>query len=194
MVLDALHKFIIHSYGDIGSGDFALRHFCINKLLCIRMFDRDGEHKGTATTVLCHLAGGVGETFHEGDDAGGGLCAVLHVASHGTDIGHVVSHTAAAFHQLHLLLVHLHDAAVGVGVAAVADDEAVGEGDHLILVADASHGAALRDHVFEVVEQVEDLLFAHRVGVPPFHAGEFPSHAPMHVFRRVLHQFAVGVL
>ena len=194
MVLDASHELVIDAHGDVGAGDFALGHFCIYKLLGIRVFDGDGEHEGTAPSVLGHLAGGVGETFHKGNDAGGGLGAVLHVAACRTDVGHVVADAAAALHQLHLLLVHLHDAAVGVGVAAVANHEAVGKGNHLVFVADAGHGAALRNHVLEMVEQTVDELFAHRVSVATLDAGELAGHATVHVRRGALHQLAVGVL
>ena len=41
-------------------------------------------------------------------------------------MGEVVAYSTAALHQLHLFLVYLHDAAVGVGLMLVADDEAVG--------------------------------------------------------------------
>ena len=194
LVLDAVHEFVIDAHGDVGAGDLALGHFCIDELLRIGVFDGDGEHEGAAPAVLGHLAGGVGEALHEGDDAGGGLGAVLHVAAGGTDVGHVVTDAAAALHQLHLLLIHLHDAAVGVSVAAVSDHEAVGEGDHLVLVADAGHGAALRDDVLEMVEKVEDQLLAHRVGVAALDAGELASHTAVHVLRGVLHQLPVSVL
>ena len=62
----------------------------------------------------------------------------------------VVSHTAAAFHELYLLLVDEHDAAVAVGFAVYAHDEAVGERAYLTVVADSGHGAALRHHISEI--------------------------------------------
>ena len=37
-------------------------------------------------------------------------------------------HTAPAFHQLNLFLIHFHDPAVGIGIALVADHKTIGEG------------------------------------------------------------------
>ena len=154
----ALHELVGNLNGDIGTGDLALFEFGIDELLGIGVLDIDREHEGSAATALCHLAGGVAVAFHEGDDAGGGEGAILDRAAGGTDMGEVVADAAAAFHELHLLLVDLHNAAVGVAGAAVADDEAVGEGDDLEVVADAGHGAALRDDVLEILQEPIDGL------------------------------------
>ena len=99
------------------------------------------------------------------------------------EIAEVVTHAAASFHQLHLLLVEPHDGPVGVGVAVDTDDEAVGERGHLIIVADARHRTARGDDEAEVVEQRKDFLFRNRVGVFALNAGHLASQAVVHVGR-----------
>jgi len=74
-------------------------------------------------------------------------------------------HAPAAFHQLHLLLVHAEDAAVGVCRILVADDEAVRQRCHLEIVADTRHRATLGNHIPEMIQQAEDLLARHRIGI-----------------------------
>ena len=93
----------------------------------------------------------------------------------------VVADAAATFHQLHLFLVDADDGTIAVGVAIHADDKAVGKRGNLEVVSDAGHRAALRHNVAEVVEQAEDLVSAHRVGVALFDAGYLAGDAAVHV-------------
>ena len=69
-----------------------------------------------------------------------------------------MAHAAATFHQLHLLLVNAHDGAIRVGIAVEAYHKAVAQRCHLVVVADACHGAASRNDVTEVVDQAEHLV------------------------------------
>ena len=89
------------------------------------MLDAYGEHQGAATSVLCNLTCGIGVAFHKGHETGGGEGRVLYRGSFGADMREVVAHAAAAFHELHLLLVDLYNAAVGVGLAFQSYHEAV---------------------------------------------------------------------
>ena len=93
----------------------------------------------------------------------------------------VVAHAAAALHQLHLLLIDAHDAAIRVGVAVKADDEAVRQRAYLVVVADAAHGAALGDNIAEVLEQAENLVLTHGVGIFLLDAGKLAGQTMVHV-------------
>ena len=188
------HELVIDPYGDVGSGHLALLELGVDEVLCVGMLYGDGQHQGSAASVLGHLTGGVGIALHEGHHAGGGEGAVEHRAAGGADMGEVVAYSAAAFHQLHLLLVYLHDAAVGVGLMLVADDEAVGQGGYLVVVADARHRASLGDDVLEIPEQLVNLGCRHRVGVLLLDPGKLVRQAPVHLVRRGLVQVAEGVL
>ena len=176
----ALHELVGNLHADVGAGNLALLQLGVDELLGVGMLDADAEHQGSAAATLGHLAGGVAVAHHEGHDAGGGEGGVLHGAAAGAYVAQVVAHAAATLHQLHLLLVNLHDAAVGVAVALVADDEAVAQAHHLEVVADAAHGAALRDDVLEVLEQLVDLLLAHGVLVLLLDAGILCGQAAVH--------------
>ena len=92
----------------------------------------------------------------------------------------VVAHTATTLHNLYLLLIYLHYAAIRVAVAAVADDETVGKRHHLEVVAYARHRTALRDDVAEVLEQAVDLFLAHRVWVLALNTCKLRCDAAMH--------------
>ena len=193
-VLGSLHEIIIYLHGDIGSGDFSFRHLGIDELFGVGVFDGDGQHQGTATTILGHFAGGVGEALHERHHTRRGERTVLHVTAGGANVRKVVAHTATAFHQLHLFLVHLHDTTVRVGVIFITNHKTVGQGHNLVAVAYTGHGAALRNDVFELVEQGENQLLAHRVHIALLDAGKLGCHTMVHVFRRSLHDVAVSVL
>ena len=95
-------------------------------------------------------------------------------------MGEVVPHATAPLHELHLLLVDFHDAAIGVAVAAIANDKAVGERHHLEVVADARHGTSLGDDILEVFQQPVYRLLRHRVGVVLFDTGKLGSQTVMH--------------
>ena len=91
------------------------------------MANADGEHEGTAATVLRHFACAVAVTLHERHDACGGECRVLNRRSLGTHTAEVVTHAATALHELYLLLIEFEDSTVRIGVAIDAHHEAVGE-------------------------------------------------------------------
>ncbi len=174
------HELVGDLHRHVGARDLALLQFGIDKVLGVRVLDADGEHQGSTAPTLRHLARGVAIAHHERHDAGGGQGAVLHRTAARTDVAQVVAHTTAALHQLHLLLVNLHNAAIGVAIALVANHKAVAQRDHLEVVADAAHGAALRHDVAEVLEQVVDLLLAERVGILLLDAGIFGGQAAVH--------------
>ena len=147
------------------------------------MLDADTQHQRAAAAALRHLARGVAVALHERHDAGRRQGAVLHGAATGAYVAQVVPHAAATLHQLHLLLVNLHDAAVGVAVARIADDEAVRQRDHLEIVADTTHRTALRHNVAEVLQQLVDLLLAEGVGILLLDAGILRRQATVHHVR-----------
>ena len=157
------------------------------------MLDGDGEHEGTASAVLRHLAGGVRIALHEGHEAGGGERGVLHGRAFGADVREVVADAAAPLHELHLLLVDTDHGAVRVGVALDANHEAVRERGDLMVVADARHGASLRHDVAEVVEEFEELVFGQRVGILALHAGDLACQAAVHVGGRLLIDVPVSI-
>ena len=167
--------------------------FGIDETLCVGMFDRKGEHQSSPATVLGHFARRVRVTLHEGDDTGRGERRVEHRTTCGADVRKVVPHAAAPLHQLHLLLVHAEDAAVGVCRILVADDEAVRKRSRLEVVADTGHGTALRDDVAEVVEQFEHLLLCERIGIVVFYPRHLTGDTPVHVCRRLFEDIAVTV-
>ena len=148
------------------------------------MLDRQREHQRSAAAVLRHLARRVGIALHERNDTRGGEGRVQHGAARGTDVREVVPHAAAALHQLHLLLVHAENAAVRVGRVLMADHEAVRERGHLKVVADTRHRAALRNHVPEMVEQLEHLLLAHRIGILALDALDLGGDTLVHLLGR----------
>ena len=174
------HKLIRNLHAHIGTRNLALLQLGVDKLLGIGVLDADAQHQRTATAALCHLAGGVAVALHKGDDTCGGKGAVLHRAAGGTYMGQVVSHTAAAFHQLHLLLVHLHDPAIRVAGTAVAYHKAVRQRHHLEIVADARHGAALWNDIAEIFQQLIDGLLRHGIGVVALDAGKLRRQTVVH--------------
>ena len=190
----AAHELVVDFNAHVGPRDFSLLHLGIDEVLGLGVTDADGEHQCAAAAVLGHFAGRVAVAFHEGHDAGGGQGRVFHGRTFRTDAREVVSHTAAALHELHLLLVELEDGTVGVAVAVDADHEAVGERSNLEVVADARHGRTGRHDVAEVVEHFKDALFADRVGILAFDARQFVRQAPVHVGGRTLVDMSEGVL
>ncbi len=176
----AAHKFVGNLDRNVGTGNLSLLQLGIDKLLRIRVLDRDREHQGSASAALRHLAGGVGIALHKGHYAGRGQGAVLDGAAAGAYVAQVVAHAAAALHQLHLLLVYLHNATIGVAVAAVADHEAVRQRNHLKIIAYARHRAALRNDVAEIFQQSVDVLLAYRVGIFALDARKLRRQAMVH--------------
>ena len=73
-------------------------------------------------------------------------------------MGKVVTHTSAALHQLHLLLVNLKNGSIRISFSVHANHKAVGQRGYLVIVADARHGASLRHDVLKVIQQTEQLV------------------------------------
>ena len=188
------HEFIVDLDRDIGTGHLARIDLGVDEALGIRMLDRQRKHQRTAATVLGHLTRGVRVTLHEGDDTRRSECRVEHRAARRADVREVMPHTATSLHELHLLLVHAENAAIGVGRMLVSDDEAVRERSHLEVVADTGHRAALRDHVTEMVEQSERLLLRHRIGIVALDALDLGGDTLVHLPRGALVDVAEGVL
>ena len=150
------------------------------------MLDGDGQHQCPPPSVLCHLAGGVGIAFHERHQPGRGQGRVLDRRAFGADVRQVMSHSATAFHQLHLFLVNADNGTIRVGGTVKPYHEAVGERGHLMVVADTGHRTSLRNDVGEVIQQVKDFLCAETVGIFCLDSCDFIGDAPMHIYRRFL--------
>ena len=189
-----LHEFIGQLHRNVGSRHLAFLHLGIDELFRIRMLDTDAQHQRAAAAVLRHLARGIGVTFHERHDTGACQRAVLDRAACRTYMREVMPHAAAALHQLHLLLVDLHDAAVGIGIAPVAHYETVGQGRNLELVPNPGHRAPLRDDIAEMLHQGESFLFRYRIRVTAFDAMQFPGNPVVHIVRRLFIDTALAVL
>lgn len=106
----------------------------------------------------------------------------------------VVANAAATFHELHLLLVNAHYAAVGIGMAVETDYETVAQRHRLHVVADAGHGTPLRHYVSEIFEQVKDFVMAHGVGVLVLYAGQLGGDTVVHIVGSQLIENALRVL
>ena len=178
------HELVVDLDRDVGARHLRRVHLGVDEALGVGVLDRDGQHQRTAAAVLRHLARRVGVTLHEGDDTRRRERRVEHGTARGAQVREIVSHAAAPFHDLHLLLVHADDAAVGVGGLLVADDEAVRQRSDLQIVADTGHRAALRDDVAEVVEQREDLVARQRVGIVLLDAFDLGGDTVVHIFGR----------
>ncbi len=76
----------------------------------------------------------------------------------------------------------------------MADDEAVGERRNLEIVADTGHGTALRNDVTEVVEQGEDLVGRHGIGILLLDTLDFAGNALVHLPGRLLVDVAERIL
>ena len=190
----AAHKFVVDAHTHVGTRHAAFRHLGVDKRLSVGVLDAHAEHQCAAPSVLRHLARGVAESFHKRHEARGRERGVFHGRPFRADTRKVVTHAAAPFHELHLLLVFLHNRAVGVGVAVYADHEAVGERGDLEIVADARHGAACGNDVAEVVDEVEDFFLGHGVRILALDACQFRGDAMVHICGRLLENIAEGVL
>ena len=178
------HEIVVDLDRDVGTRHLARVDLGVDEPLGVGVPDRQRQHQRAAPPVLRHLARRVRVTLHEGHDTRRRESRVQHRAARGPDVRKVVTHAAAAFHQLNLLLVHAEDAAVGIGGILMADDEAVRQRRHLEIIADAGHRAALRNDVTEMVEQRENLLLRKRVRVFLLDAFDFGSDALVHLARR----------
>ena len=112
VLLDSLHKLIVDLDRNIRTGYFSGFDFSIDKVLCIWMFDRKGQHQSSPTAILSHLSCRIRITFHKGNNTGRGEGTVQYGAAGRTDMRQIVSHTTTTFHQLHLLLVDPDDTSV----------------------------------------------------------------------------------
>ncbi len=189
----SLHKLIVDAHTHVGAGHLALGEFGVDKRLRVGVLDAHGEHQGATATVLRHLARAVAVALHEGHQACRGEGGVFHRRALGADVRQVMAHATTAFHELHLLLVDLYDATVGVGLTVDANHKAVAQRTHLEVVADACHGAALRHDVAEMTHQVEQFLLAQGVGILLLDAGNLASNAVMHIVGRTLIDVSIRV-
>ena len=180
------HELVVDLDRDVGARHLARIDLGVDEPLGVGVLDRQRQHQRAAPAVLRHLARGVRIALHEGHDTRRGQRRVEHRAARGTDVREVVPHAAAPLHQLHLLLVHAEDAAVGVGGMLVADHEAVRQRRHLEIIADAGHRSALRNDVTEMVEQLERLPLRKGIGVFAFDPGDLAGDAFVHLARRLL--------
>ena len=174
----------LHRY--VGSRHTTLDHLGIDERLGVGVLNRYRKHQGTATAVLCHLAGRVGVTLHKGHQTRRGEGRVLDGRTFGADVRQVVTHATATFHQLHLLFVDFDNAAVRVGGAIEPDNKTVGERPHLIVVADTTHGASLRHDVAERFHQIEQLLRRKRVRILLLDTSNFIGDTPVHIVGSLL--------
>ena len=92
-----------------------------------------------------------------------------------------MTHATSPFHQLHLLLVGLHDTTVGVGLSFVADDETVRQRGYLEVVADTSHGTSLGNNIPKVLQDLKNLVFCKRIRILPFNARHLPGDTTVHI-------------
>ena len=120
-----LHESVVDLHAYIGSRHLALGHLGVDEALGVGVLHAHREHQRSAASVLRHLTCGVAVALHKRNQACTGQSRVVDRASLGPQLVEVVPHTTASLHELHLLLIDLHDGAVGIGVALQADDKAV---------------------------------------------------------------------
>ena len=190
----SLHECVVNLDAHIGSRHLSFRHLGVDERLAVRMLDAYGEHKGSAASVLRHLASGVAVALHERHKAGGGQSRIIYRRALRANLRKIMTHAAATLHQLHLLFVQAHDGSVRVGVALNAYHEAVAQRCHLVVVADTGHRAAGGYDISEMVEQTEHFLLIHGVGVFALYASNLLSDAVMHVCGRHLKDVAEAIL
>ena len=158
------------------------------------MLDAHREHERTATSVLCHLASRVAVALHERHKTSGCEGGVVDRRTLRTQMREVMTHTTTTLHQLHLLLVHAQNGAVGVGIAIKTYHKAVAQRSHLMVVAYARHRTSRRNDIAEVVEQFKHLLSRHRVFVLLLDACHLVGYAPVHLVGRLLENISKTVL
>ena len=149
------------------------------------MLDAHGKHQSPPSPILCHLAGGIAVALHERDESRAGERGVVDGRAFRPEVREVVPHPTPAFHELHLLLIDEHHAAIGVGIAIESHDETVGQRRHLEVVSDARHRAARWYQIPEMVEQLESLLGRNRIGIFVLYACYLVGDTPMHVLGRL---------
>jgi hypothetical protein len=130
----------------------------------------------------------------KGNHTGGGQGAVQDRTARRPDVAEVVTHSPPAFHQLHLFLVDLHDAPVGISIALVPDHKAIGEAGYLKVVPDPGHGGSLGHNVFESLHQIEQFIFAQGIGIFLFDAPDLGGQPPVHVIGGEFIEGALGIL
>ena len=157
------------------------------------MLDTHREHQRSTASVLRHLTCRVGESLHKWHQSGRGEGRVVDGRTLGAQLAQVVTHAAAALHELHLLLVDAHDGAIRVGIAVEAYHKAVAQRGHLMVVADTRHGASGRHYVSEMVNHIEHLLGAHRIVIVVLYSRDFIGYSPVHICGRLLIDVACAV-
>ena len=190
---DSFHEIVINSNTHVGTGNLAFLHLGIDERLRIWVLDAHSEHEGSTTSVLSHFASGVAVALHERHKASGSEGRVLYWRSLGADVRKVVSHATATFHELDLLFINLDDAAVGIGFSVNANDKAVRQRANLVVVANACHRTALWHDVSEMLDEVKDLFFRHRVGVLFLNACNLFCNAVVHVVGCLLKDVPEGI-
>ena len=193
-VFYGVHKSVIDFHRNIGSGNFSLLQFCIDKIFCIRMFNRYTQHKCTATAVLCHFARGVGISFHKRNQAGGRKRRILNGGSLGANMRQIVPHAATTLHQLYLFFIDTDDCPVRIGAATHTDHKTVRQRCYLKIVSDSRHRASLWNNVLKPVKQIEQLFFTQWVSIFFFDSSHLVCQSPMHILRRFLVDVAFTVL
>jgi len=103
-------------------------------------------------------------------------------------------HPSAALHQLYLLLVHLQNAAIGIGITIVTHHKTVRQGGNLIVVANTGHGPPLRHNVFKIFQGEINLLVGKRMGIFLLDPCNLTGQTPVHVIRSQFVEIPEGVL
>ena len=106
------HELVVYLHAHVGTRHLAFGHLGIDESLRVGMLDAHTQHQRATTTVLCHLARTITISLHEGHQTGRGQRRVVNRRALRTDMAQVVTHTAAALHELHLLLVNAHHGTV----------------------------------------------------------------------------------
>ena len=188
-----LHELVVDTHRHIGAGHLAFGHLGIDKRLRVRVLNAHGEHQGTTTAVLSHLAGRVGVAFHKGNKSRRGEGRVLDRGAFGPDMRKVMPHSTTALHELHLLLINLDNAAIGVGITVKTNDKTVRQRTNLEVVTDSRHRTALRHNVAEMADEVKNLVLSHGVRILFLDAGNLAGNAAMHVIGREFIEVTIRV-
>ena len=194
MLDNGFHEVVGNFHRNVCSCNLAGYELCVDEVLAVGVLDRNAEHKGAASSVLSHLACGVGVAFHKRHDSRRSKSRVLHRRTGRTQMRQVVTNATSTLHQLNLFLVDAHDATVRVGKSFVANYKAVRQRNNLLGIADSRHRAALRNNIFEVLEQVEENLFVNWIGVIAVNSCQFGCNTMVHIVGSPLVEVPVRIL
>ena len=157
------------------------------------MLDAYREHKGTTSSVLCHLSCRVAVSLHKRHESCRCKCGIVYRRSFWSNMRKVMPYSTATLHELHLFRVDTHDCAIRVSIAVESDNEAIAERGNLEIVANTCHRTTGRHNIPEVVEQFENLLGSHRVRILFFNTRNLIGNTPVHVNRRFLIDIAIAI-